>query len=122
MWNEGRSSRRQMAMAVAAMARNAPASDDATQTAQKRWERYKRTAIETISGVSWGRVRRLASHTMLRSRFLEGFFDEHDRNVAHDGIDAVALDALESLLHHRLLAAELVAELVAHRRPPLFGK
>src|ERR1700686_2092606 len=105
MWNDGRSSRRQIAMAVVTMARNAPPSDDATQPAQKRWRRYQKTAIETISGVSSGRVRRLASHPMLRSRFLEGFFDEHHRNVAHDGIDATALDALQSLLHDRLLAA-----------------
>ena len=48
------------------------------------------------------------------SRFFEGFVDQHDRDVAHDRIDAVTLGALKSLLDHRLLAAELVTELVAH--------
>src|SRR5439155_3089016 len=37
-------------------------------------------------------------------------------------IDAVTLHALQPLLHHRLLAAELVAEFVAHRRPPPLRK
>src|SRR5712691_12347886 len=56
------------------------------------------------------------------SHFLKGFFHEHDRDVADDRVDAMALHALQALLDHRLLAAKLVAELVAHRGPPFFGQ
>src|SRR5437868_9911191 len=49
-----------------------------------------------------------------RSRFLESFFDEHDRDVADNRIDAMALHAAKPLLNDGLLAAELVAELIAH--------
>src|SRR6185369_17672789 len=56
------------------------------------------------------------------SRLVESFFDQHDRNVADDRIDAVALHALQPLLDDRLLTAELLAVFVAHERPPGLGE
>src|SRR5436305_5971641 len=54
----------------------------------------------------------------LFSRFLECLVHQHHRDVAHDRVDAVALDALQPLLDDRLLAAELLAELVAQGGAP----
>src|SRR5687768_9122106 len=48
------------------------------------------------------------------SRLLEGFVNQHHRNVADDRVDATAFDALQSLLDHRFFSAELVAVLIAH--------
>src|SRR6476659_5721173 len=53
-----------------------------------------------------------------RLRRVERFVDEHDRDIADDRVDAVAFHALQSLLDDRLLAAELLAVFVAHRRAP----
>ena len=52
------------------------------------------------------------------SALLERFVDEHHRDIAHDRVDAAALDAPQTVFDHRLLAAELIAELVAHRGAP----
>src|SRR5206468_430533 len=56
------------------------------------------------------------------SRVLERLIHEHHRDVAHDRVDPVALDALQALLDDRLLAAELLAELVAHGGAALRGE
>src|SRR5687768_5699002 len=48
------------------------------------------------------------------SALFEGLVHEHHGDVADDRVDAMALHALESLFDDRLLAAELVAELLQH--------
>ena len=74
------------------------------------------------------RLRRLfrkaetSRETHSASRFFERFVDEHHRDVADDRVDAVALHALQALLDDQLFAAQLVAELVAHRGPPRLGQ
>ena len=62
------------------------------------------------------------AHRPSRSLFFESLFDEHHRDVADDGIDAVALHALQALLDDGLFAAELLAELVAHGAAAGFGE
>jgi hypothetical protein len=56
------------------------------------------------------------------SRFFERFVDEHDRDIANDGIDAVTLHALQPFFDDELLAAHFVAELVAHDDAPRLRK
>ena len=59
------------------------------------------------------------------SALLERFVDEHHRDIAHDRVDAAALDAPQTVFDHRLLEVAVRshvigehAELVAHRGAP----
>src|ERR1700709_679485 len=52
----------------------------------------------------------------------ERLLDEHDRDVGDDRIDQAGGGAVEPLLDHRLLIAEVLAVLLDQRRPHLAGE
>src|ERR1051326_7716371 len=117
------------------MTSDAPAST-AERTAAATWCSSFSVGMTTVTGLSGAPASSPAGREASRltgggtppcqppgrrrshSRFLEGLVHEHHRDVAHDRVDAVALDALQALLDDRLLAAELLAELVAHGGAP----